>query len=520
MTTLDMNDAKHLTGGRLMLAAVAVALATFLLVLDYSIANVSIPYISGTLAVSVDEGVYVITSFAVGNAIVLPLCGWLTRRVGLIRLMTFSILGFTALSWVCGISDSLAMLVMARFLQGAVAGPMIPLSQTLIILIFPPEKQKSALSVWSTVVIVAPIVGPILGGWLSYDYSWPWIFFINIPFGLFSALTIQALLKPYDTVPEKLPVDWIGLALLAISVACLQFLLDKGEQYDWFNSPLIRKCGVISLIGFSFLIPWELFRHKPLLELRLLKIRSFALSVLAISVAYAIYFGAVVLIPLWLQTQMGYTAAWAGVAVASLGILPVLFSSLMGRLTAKVGALIPLAISFILFAGSSFDTARMNTDIDIGHIAFSRFLLGGGLLFLIVPLFQLQMQDLPADKLPAGAGLFHFARAMMGGAGTSIFTTMWTRRSAFHHANLVAELTDRPPFAPFMEHLSLLGVEGPSRWTLLNQIVDGQAAVLGINDCFFFMGWCFLALIPFLLLGRKSSSSPAASPGHLHGTME
>jgi MFS transporter, DHA2 family, multidrug resistance protein len=482
---------------------VAVAIATFLIVLDYSIANVSIPYISGDLGIAVDQGTYVITSFAVGSAIVLPLSGWLTKRIGMVRLMTLSVLGFTALSLVCGMSRDIVTLVIARFFQGALSGPMIPLSQTLIVVMFPPDKKNAALSFWSTVVIVAPIIGPVLGGWLSYDYSWPWIFFINLPFGIFAAITIKVVLKAYETKPQKLPLDWVGLALLAIGVTCLQFLLDKGEQFDWLKSPIIRGCAAASFICFVFLIPWELFHRTPFLELRLLKIKSFAISILFIAVAYAIYFGAVVLIPLWLQTNMNYTSIWAGISVAPLGFMPFFFSTLIGKLVNKIGALIPLGISFILFAISSFATAFLDTDVDIWHIAFTRFLLGFGMLFFIVPLFQLQVRDLPEDKLPSGAGMFHFVRAMMGGVGTSVFTTLWIRRSAFHHSNIVAELFYRKPFIAFKEKLDLLNITGDKKWTFINDIVDTQAAVLAINDTFYLMGWCFLALLPFLLLGRE-----------------
>jgi DHA2 family multidrug resistance protein len=501
------DSSKYLTGPSLFLASLALGLATFLIVLDYSIANVSIPYISGDLAVSVDQGTYVITSFAVGTAIILPLTGWLTKRVGIVRLMVFSILGFTAFSWVCGISRNIVELVVARFIQGALAGPMIPLSQTLIVTIFPPEKKGTALSFWSTVVIVAPIVGPVLGGWLSYDYSWPWIFFINIPCGIFSAIVIHMILKRYETPLQKFGVDWVGLLLLAVGVTCLQFLLDKGEQFDWFGSQIIRICAATSFVCFAFLIPWELFHPRPILELRILKIRSYALSILFIAVAYSIYFGAVVLIPLWLQTNMGYTSIWAGITVAPLGFVPFFFSTYIGKLTTKIGPIIPLAICFIMFAISSFATAYLNTEADIWHIAFTRFLLGFGLLFLIVPLFRLQLQDIPEDKMASAAGMFHFVRAMMGAVGTSVFTTLWIRRSAFHHSNIVSDLDARPPLAPYMETLHSLGLKGEQAWAFLNEVVNGQAAVLAINDCFYLMGWCFIILMPFLLLGWKKEGA-------------
>jgi len=506
---MTQNEKTYLTGLPLVLATIAVSLATFLIVLDYSIANVSIPYISGDLAVSVDQGTYVITSFAVGNAIILPICGWLVKRVGTIRLMVFSILGFTLLSWICGMSTSIGMIVVARFFQGAVAGPMIPVSQSLIIMIFPPEKKSAALSFWSTVVVVAPIIGPILGGWISYDYSWPWIFFINIPLGIFSALTIHFILKKYETRPEKISTDWIGLLLLAISVSCLQFLLDKGEQYDWLDSNIIRTCAIASFVSFVLLIPWELYHPQPILELHILKIRTFALSIIFIAIMYTIYFGTVILIPLWLQTNMGYTSIWAGVSVAPLGIMPFLFSTLIGKLVARIGSIIPLFLSIIFFAISSFDTAFLTTDVDIWHIAFSRFLLGFGMLFFITPLFQLQVLDVPKEQLATAGGMFHFVRAMVGGIGTSIFTTLWIRRTAFHHSNQVSALIpSRTSFDLFVPKLQELGIMGGKKWALLDQITNDQAAVLAINDSFYLMGWCFLAMIPFLLLGG-SKKKPA-----------
>lgn len=499
-----MSETKYLTGLPLLLATTAIALATFLIVLDYSIANVSIPYIAGDLAVSVDQGTYVITAFAVGNAIVLPISGWLTKRVGTIRLMFLSTLGFTFLSFICGMSENIETLVTARFLQGAAAGPMIPLSQTLIVLIFPPEKKSAALSFWSTVVIVAPILGPIVGGWLSYDYSWPWIFFINIPVGIFSALTVKLLLGKQETPIEKHRTDWVGLVLLAVSVSCFQFLLDKGEQYDWLKSDLIASCAVISFVCFVFLIAWELLIEDPLLELRLLKIHSYMLSIVYIGVMYALYFGTVVLVPLWLQTNMGYTAIWAGIAVAPIGIIPALFSFSMGKVVDRIGPLIPLFLALSLFSLSSFETAYLNTDVDIWNIMFSRFLLGFGMLFFIVPLFELQVRDLPKENMASGAGMFHFVRAMSGGIGTSIFTTLWTRRSAFHHANLASQVVpERQPVDAFFSRLNHMGFTEGESWELLNDMTNNQAAVLGLNDCFYIIGWTFLALIPLLILGRE-----------------
>lgn len=484
-----MEEVKPLSGFALTISSIAISLATFLIVLDYSIANVSIPYIAGDLAASVDEGTYIITSFAVGSAVVLPMCGWLSKQLGIVKLMILSLWGFTLLSIACGFSQNLPMIVVARFLQGAAAGPMIPVSQSLIVRIFPEEKRARALSIWSTVVVAAPVLGPMLGGWICYNYNWSWIFLINIPIGLFCILIVHAHLRPFETRRESSSIDWVGFLLLLFGTATLQFSLDKGEQYDWLRSPIIRTCGVISVISFFFLILWEWAHKSPLIELRLLKIRSYALSILFIAVSYAIYFGSVVLVPLWLQTNMNYTSVWAGLVVAPIGLFPLFFSGLIGKWIKKVGTTRFLAICFISFAISCFSTAYFNTDVDFWHIALSRFLLGFALLFFIVPLFSLSMQDLPLEKQPSAFGFFHYVRAMVGAVGTSLFTTLWIRRSAFHHSNIAAY------FQPNQEWTKNLA--------LTNQFIDQQSSVLSINDCFYLMGWIFVGLLFFLLFARK-----------------
>lgn len=505
-----MQQSKHLKGIDLFLATIGISLATFLIVLDYTIANVSIPYIAGDLGVSANEGTYVITSFAVGSAIALPITGWLTERLGLIRLGLIALLGFIFFSWACGMAPNLTLLVIFRFLQGLVSGPLIPVSQTMIISVFPPEKKNTAIGYWGTVVVVAPVIGPILGGWISYDIHWSWIFFINIPFGLISFLIILLLLRPFETPTRKLPTDWVGLILLTIGVSTLQFFLDKGEQYDWTHSNLILTCMIICFLSFLYLAVWELLHPTPLLDLRLLKIPSYHLACIYIIAIYAIYFGGVVLVPLWLQQNMGYTSIWAGVAVAPLGIIPTLFSGLISKLVSKIGQLIPLGISLIFFAISSFDGAFFNTDVNLAQVAFSRFLFGFGLLFFIVPLFSLSVRDIPLERLPASTGMFHFFRAIMGGVGTSIFTTMWTRRTAFHHSNIVSQiLPSREPVSAFYAKLESLGIYGTKAQVLINELVNTQAAVLGINDCFYVMGWIFIGLIAILLLGKEKKPKMA-----------
>lgn len=514
---MEATTSKPISGVALILSAVALSIATLLIVLDYSIANVAIPYIAGDLGVSANEGIYVITAFAVGNAIILPITGWLTKRIGLVRLVFLSLLGFVVFSWVCGSSLSLPMLVTARFFQGIVSGPLIPTSQTLMISIFPKEKKARALTVWSTIVIVGPILGPILGGWIAYDYHWPWIFYINIPMGIFAAVVVATFLKPFETKKEKPPTDWLGLILLVIAVSTLQFLLDKGEQYNWLNSNIIRICIATSVISFVYLFVWEWYNKHPSLELKLLKIRSYSLSILLIGVMYANYFGSIVLIPLWLQEFMGYTPVWAGLAVAPIGILPFLFSWVAEKMVKKVKNLIPLGLSCALFSIACFVNAHFNTNISLADIAWTRLLFGAGIVFFVVPIFALCLRDLPEEKYPQGTGFFHFVRAMSGGIGTAVYTTLWVRRSAFHHSNIVSTvLPTNDPANAYYQTLERVGMSPEQQQAFINDVATKQASILGLNDSFYLMGWIFIALIPIIILARRKKRHAETPPISSH----
>ena len=496
-----------LSGYKRFLSLVGLALATFLIVLDYTIANVSIPYIAGDLSVSANQGTYVITSFAVGNAIVLPISGWLTERIGGIRLILISILLFVFFSWVCGGAPNFETLLIGRFLQGFVSGPLIPLSQSLLVSTNPPEKKTAVLAFWGTIVVAAPVLGPLLGGWLSFDYRWSWIFYINIPFGLLSALLIWYTLKDFDSKKEKTPIDYIGFLLLAIAVTCLQIILDRGEQYDWMRSNYIISLSIVSALAFCYLFVWEYLHPHPIIDLSLFKIHSYAISVVFMGVMYAMYFGSVVLIPLWLQLYMGYNAIWAGIAVAPIGIAPLLLSILSGKIVKRYGSLKPLALCFILFSISCFYTAYFTTSVDVEHIWISRLLVGFGIVFFITPLFSLSIQDIENKRLTQATGIFHFVRAMSGGIGTSIFTTLWTRRTAFHHERIGATLTpSSETMHSFTQNLESLGIKGKKALALTNDLLDGQAAMLALNDCFYLMGGLFLLLIFLLPLGMKKEA--------------
>lgn len=496
---------KTLTTPERILLFVTVSLATFMMVLDYSIANIAIPYISGDLAASVDEGTYVITSFAVGNAIGLIMTGWLTKRVGQIRLIVISTLLFTLFSWTCGLSVNLDMLVINRFIQGLVSGPMVPLSQSLLLNYGTPESRTRDLSMWATIVITAPVVGPILGGYISDYYSWSWIFYINIPVGLFCGASFWFLMHKRETPIENVPGDYPGIFLLAGGVASLQIFLDKGQNWDWWNSELIWILAIGTIVCFTYLIIRELWHKTPLIELHLFKIPSFSLSIFCLLFSYGIYFGTVVLVPLWLQEYMGYTPEKAGLAVAALGIAPVTLSVLTPKIIKRIGNVPTLIIGFIFFAIACFYSTLFTTEIDLYHVALGRFIFGIGFVYYISPLFGISTQDVPAAQLPSAMGIFHFCRSMVGGIGTSIFTTLWIRRTYFHHERVGESLTRFNPYTPQAKDLQSL--------TLLNRALDKEASILAINEAFYLMGWVFVGLVLLLtgwyILKRKTFQTPA-----------
>ncbi len=466
---------------------VCLSLATFMMVLDYSIANVSIPYIAGDLAVSVDLGTYVITAFAVGNAIGLAMTGWLTKRMGQIRLITWSIGLFTFFSWVCGLSFSLEMLIVGRFIQGFVAGPVIPLSQSLLLLQGSDSTRTRDLAIWSTIVITAPVLGPILGGYISDWYQWSWIFYINIPIGIVSMCGIYFVLRRFETAVERVSGDIIGMLLLAVGTSCLQIFLDKGQQWDWFNSSKITCLAWGALVCLTALVIYELAHKRPFLNLKLFAIPSFSLAIVALLISYAIYFGTIVLVPLWLQEYMGYSSEWAGLVVAALGIAPVFLSLVTPKVIRRVGNLKTLLIAFIFFAVACFYTRLFETNVDAWHVAFSRFIFGFGFVFYISPLLGMSVEGIPDEKLASATGIFHFLRSLIGAVGTSCFTTLWMRRTIFHHERLA-------------ERVHVIEKKTRASLELLNQAVDKQAAMLAINEVFSLMGYLFVGLIVLLVM--------------------
>ncbi|MGE5170142.1 MAG: DHA2 family efflux MFS transporter permease subunit [Rudaea sp.] len=492
-----------LTGAALALGTVALSLATFMNVLDTSIANVSIPAIAGDLAVSPDQGTWVITSFGVANAISLPLTGWLTQRYGQVRLFVGSVLLFVLASFLCALAPSLALLIAFRVLQGAVAGPMIPLSQSLLLSSYPKAKSGSALAIWGMTTLVAPIAGPLLGGWITDHLTWPWIFYINAPVGLAAAAATWMLYRRRETPTQRLPIDGIGLALLVLWVGALQVMLDKGKDLDWFGSTLITGLGVAAFVGFALFLVWELTERHPVVDLALFARRNFWTSSVAMSLAYGTFFGNVVLLPLWLQQYMGYTATQAGMVLAPVGILAILLTPVVGRSVNKVDPRLFATGAFLVFALVLFMRSRFATDADLWTLMLPTLIQGAAMAIFFIPLVTLSLSGLPPERIPAASGLFNFARITAGSFGTSITTTLWDHRATLHHARLVEHLTGADPAsAQALAALEGRGFRPEQALAFLDRLVDRQAFTLAADDLFYASALIFLLLIAVVWLAR------------------
>jgi MFS transporter, DHA2 family, multidrug resistance protein len=510
-----------LMGAARVLGTLAVSLAIFMNVLDTSIANVSIPAISGDLGVSPDQGTWVITSFGVANAISVPLTGWLTRRFGQVRLFTLAIFLFVIASFMCGLAPSIGLLIFFRVIQGAVAGPMIPLSQSLLMSSYPASKQSTALGLWSLTSLMAPIAGPLLGGWITDNISWPWIFYINIPIGLFAGTLSWILYRKRETATQRVPIDAIGLALLMTWVGSLQVMLDKGKDLDWFNSPQIISLALLAVAAFVYFLIWEIHAEHPIVDLSLFKRRNFWVGTLCMLLAYGVFFGNLVLLPLWLQQYLGYTATNAGIILAPVGLLAVFVTPFVAKLTNRVDVRVIVTVSFTIFAIVMLMRSHFNTDVDVKTLLIPTIIQGVAMASFFVPLVSLSVSGLSADRIPNASGLFNFARITAGSFGTSIFTTFWDRRATLHHSQLVEHLVrDNPATSAALAGLQTNGITGPAGTAALNRIVDVQAFMLSADDLFYISGLIFLALIGVIWLARPgrpgSSRAAGASAAAAH----
>jgi len=492
----------------------ALALATFMQVLDTTIANVSIPTIAGYLGVSSDQGTWIITSFAVANGVSVPLTGWLMRRFGIVRTFVISVVLFTVASFLCGICTNMTELILFRVLQGGVSGPIIPGSQALLLTLFPENRKGTALAIWSMTTLVAPICGPILGGYISDNYAWGWIFLINVPVGIFSAFVCWRSLKSRESPAHKLKIDGVGLALLVVWVGSLQVMLDQGKDLDWFNSNVIIGLCIVTVVTLAAWIIWELYDEHPIVDLSLFKWPNFTLGTVALCLAYGLFFGNVVLMPLWLQTQLNYTATWAGINTAPSGITALLVAPFVGRFIGRFDARLFATVSFAIFALSYFMRAAYPPDSSFWVFAVPTLVQGFAMGTFFIALLTITFDRLPPDKLPAASGLNNFLRITASGFATSLTTTYWDRREALHQSRLVESLSAfSPSLRESVHNIISFGLSDRSADAAVLKGVIGQAYLLSSLDLFYLFGWTVLLLIPICWIARRPAGGGAVAGG-------
>ncbi|OWK30182.1 DHA2 family efflux MFS transporter permease subunit [Sphingomonas dokdonensis] len=500
---------RPLTGARLGLVAFALALGTFMMVLDTTIANVSLPTIAGNLGVSSDNSTWIVTAFAVANGISVPLTGWLMRRFGVVRTFCTSLALFTIASFLCGIAWSLPSLIIFRVLQGAVSGPMMPGSQALLISVFPPEKRATALGIWSMTTLVAPIMGPILGGYISDNYHWSWIFLINVPFGFFTIAICWANLKDRETPTAKVPIDTVGLALLVLWVGSLQVMLDLGKNADWFNDPMIVVLTVIAGVGFVAWLIWELTDANPIVDLSLFASRNFAIGNIAFCLGYAVFFANILLLPLWLQTQLGYTATWAGLVAAPSGVVAVLLTPLSARLSGKIDARILASVAFVAFAVSYWMRSGYTTYAGFWDFVFPLLVQGIAMSTFFLSMLTISLDRIPPERLPSATGLSNFTRIVAGAFAASIITTAWDRREALHQGRLSEAIGTNVPYQMASEGLMNLGMNATQAAAVITRQMVGQAYLLASTDLFRLSAYLSAGLLIIVWLCRRPSANGA-----------
>jgi len=502
-----------LHGAALVLLTIAVAFSTFMEVLDMTIVNVAVPHIAGSLGVSSSEGTWTISSYSLASAIMQPLTGWIARRFGEVKTFVVSVGLFVVFSMMCGLATSMPMLVFARLMQGAGSGPMVALSLTLLLASYPKAKQGIALALWAMTVVVAPIFGPILGGWLTDNFSWPWIFYINLPVGILAGVITWTLLRKRETKTFQSPIDVVGLVLLVGGVGCLQFMLDNGNDHDWFASPLIATLGIVALVSLTFLVVWELHAKHPVVDLGLFKQRNFTAGVIALSLGMFAFFGINVVFPLWLQTTLGYTATWAGLATAPVGVLAFLLSPVLGRNMQRLELRAVVTFAFVVFAGTSYWFSTFDSQASFATLVLPRFVMGIAIPCFFIPLNQIYLSGLPAEEIASASGLANFFRTLGSSVSTAVTVTLWQHRGILHHATLTENVTDASQ--PATQILGQLAQGGGQTRALgiVDQLVNKEALTLAVNDIFLLCAILFIVLIPVIWLAKPPFGS-AGGPAH------
>ncbi|MEJ0090435.1 MAG: DHA2 family efflux MFS transporter permease subunit [Limisphaerales bacterium] len=507
------------------LITISVMMAVFMEVLDTSIANIALPHIAGGLSATPEEATWVLTSYLVSNAIVLPMTGWLGNYFGRRRVLLWCIVMFTFASALCGMAWSLPTLVIARILQGFGGGAMVPIAQSIMLESFPVSKRGAAMAVFAQGVVVAPILGPVFGGWITDSYSWRWIFYINLPVGILAVLMAKWVVEdpPYIKRDKKADIDFIGLGLLAVWLATMQIVLDKGQEADWFGADWIRWFTLISIAAFAGFIAWEFHVEHPLVDLRVFKNRNFTVGLILMTSLAAILYGTTAQLPLFLQTLMGYPALQSGYALAPRGIAAFFTTMIVGRLVGKMPMRWMLIFGFSMLAWSSFLLSDINLQVSMTSVIWPSVINGIAISFIFVPLTTATMSQLGQQQIGNASGLYNLMRNLGGSIGIAFVTTMLARGAQVHQSLMVGHLApDNPAFAQQLAAAkNALGqhtdpvTATKQAYNAVYSLLDQQAHLWAFVDNFYLFGLLALGGIPLVFLFKRVSQvKKPASIGH------
>jgi len=493
----------QMTGAALAAAIFVLSLATFIVILDTTIINVAVPHIAGAFAASVNEGTWSITSYAAAEAFTIPLSGWLVARFGVVRTFLFSIIGFAIFSILCGIASSLTMLVAFRVFQGLCGGPLMPASQTLIMRITPPHRVELAMGLWMMTTIMAPIAGPILGGTLADSVGWRWAFYINIPVAIVCAFGAWALLRRRETAISKAPIDFVGLVLLALWVGALQIMLDNGQNQDWFASPWIVGLLVVAVLGFIFFVIWELTDRHPAVDLRVFRHRGFAVSAAAMSLTFGAFFASIVLLPLWLQVNLGYTSTLSGYVLAFQAVFGVIIAPVAAIAMTRVDPRAIMSLGLAILAGAILYRSSYALNVSFETLILPQLAMGFGIPLFFVPLMTLSMTAVAADETAAASGLINFLRTIAGAIATAVVISAWSSNIISSRSAVVNSLTRS---GDFLAKLGERGLNADQARGALDGLVQSQSIMLATNHMFLLLG----LVVAFTALGIWLMPKPAA----------
>jgi len=522
--TFGRSTARSYTDVNPWLVAIAVMTSTFMEVLDTTVVNVSLPHIAGSLSATTDEATWALTSYLVANAIILPITGWLANFFGRKRLLLFSVVGFTAASFLCGLAPTLPLLITFRCIQGACGGGLQPLSQAILMEVFPPQDRGKAMGFWGLGIVVAPMLGPVLGGWLTDSYSWRWVFYINVPIGIIAVfLTSIFVFDPPYIKRSAGKIDFWGMGYLALGISCLQILLDKGQEEDWFGSNFIRALCLLAIVGFAAFIIRELTTEHPVVDLSVFKIRTYATGVFLMTVLGFVLYGSTVLIPLLLQTLLGYPALQAGIAMLPRGLGSFIAMPAVGALLTKVKAHYLLVCGILLGSFAMWRLSHLNMDVGYWNFFWALIWQGMGMGLIFIPLTTITNDPIPVERMGNATSIFNLMRNIGASIGISMVQTIVTRHSQVHMNTLSANVTPTNLQAQGIVNgmkgmMTQAGADPATAQRMANGAIENlirqQAAIMSFNDVFWLLAIIFLLMLPLILLMRPPRKKAGAAMMH------